>query len=409
MYIFAVILTILASLFGLEWLMRNLLVLRVWRGIYHLTNNSETDLADDDKKPPLLSIVVAAKDEEAHIEACLTSLLSQDYPNFEIVVVNDRSEDATADIINKIQKIQKTTAKEQDQKHRIQAITIHELPDGWCGKNHAMQNGIAASKGQWVCMTDADCRLESTRTMSVAMSYARRTETDMLSLLPRLTMSGFWEKFLLPILSGVLMIWFPPKKVNNPDRPEAYANGMFMLIRQDAYEAIGTHEAVKGSLIEDMDLARNIKSAGCRLQMVPTRGLLSVRMYTSLEQIVGGWVRIFLGSFQTFTSLLKALLVLTGRGLMPTLTAVVGFAMYAAGLGPRDWWLACGCIGAAGLVAQLVMTARFFHYTGSRWWLGCLYPLGCGVVAGILIKTMLKLRPGAKMTWRGTHYDAAGK
>ncbi len=397
MHCFAIILTIFASLLGLEWLLRNALALRVWHSIFTLTPESETlSLSEPDQKTPLLSIIVAAKDEEANIQPCLNSLLAQDYPNFEIIVVNDRSKDATAKIIEKM------AADEP----RIRPITITELPEGWCGKNHAMQKGIAQAKGDWICMTDADCTQDSSRTMSIAMHYAMKNRTDMLSLLPTMTMLGFWEKFLLPILSGVLMIWFPPKKVNNPKSSVAYANGMFMLIRREAYETIGAHEKIKGSLIEDMDMARNIKAAGLKLNMVPTRKLFSVRMYSSLSQIVTGWVRIFLGSFGNFLGLSKALLVLIGRGLMPTITTALGFTMYGINAHASEWWLVCGYISAAGLVAQLVMTARFYHYAGTPWILGCFYPIGCSCVAGILLKTMLKLRPGAKMTWRGTHYDA---
>ncbi len=392
MYIFAVTITIVTGLVGLEWLVRNCFALRVWQGIFRLTPEAPVTRAN----APLLSVVVAAKDEQDHIGPCIESLLRQDYPSIEIIVVDDRSEDNTADIIREIQ------ARDS----RVRSLKIDSLPEGWCGKNHAMQHGIARASGEWICMTDADCRLDSPRTLAVAMHHAMQTNAAMLSLLPTMTMVGLWEKFLQPILSGVLMIWFPPKKVNDPARPEAYANGMFMLLRRDAYQTIGTHEAIRSSLIEDMDLARNIKSAGLKLQMVPTRGLFSVRMYTSLGQIIRGWVRIFHGCFGSFVGLAKATGVLVGRGLTPTVGMSVGFAMYATGVNPTQWWLACGCVGAAGLAAQLVMICRYYRYFGTSWQLGCFYPLGCSIAAGVLVGTMFKLRPGAKMTWRGTEYRA---
>ena len=202
------------------------------------------------------------------------------------------------------------------------------------------------------------------------------------------------------------MIWFPPTRVNNPAKSHAYANGMFMLIRRDAYDAIGAHEAIKGSLIEDMDMARRIKSSGRKLQTAPTRGLISVRMYTSLAEFRRGWVRIFLGCFRSVGRLLGALLVLVGRGLTPTLTTAVGLAAFTTGAAPGGWWLACGVVGATSLVAQLVMTTRYYRYAGAPWQLGLLYPFGCSAVSAILIETMFRLRSGAKIVWKDTSYSA---
>ncbi|MCD4824300.1 MAG: glycosyltransferase [Phycisphaerae bacterium] len=385
------IVTVAGGLVGLEWIARNIFALRAWRNAFHLTE----DFSQPAEALPKLSVVVAAKDEEANIASCVKSLLGQDYPNLELIVVDDRSEDKTAEIVRQI------AAGDS----RLKLLQITELPEGWCGKNHAMQNGLAKITSDWLCMTDADCTFDSPKTLSLAMEFALHKQTDMLSLLPTLTMGGFWERFLLPICGGVLMIWFPPHRVNNPKRPEAYANGMFMLMRREAYQAIGTHEAIKGSLIEDMDLARKIKTSGRNLQTVPTVGLFSVRMYTSLEQIQRGWVRIFVGSFQNLWRLLKALGVLTGRGLTPFVTMAIGWAMVLAGVGPQQWWQACAAVGSVGLAAQLVMTSRFYHHAGSSWWLGLLYPIGCGWVACLLIKTMAALRSGAKIVWRNTTYD----
>ncbi len=270
-----------------------------------------------------------------------------------------------------------------------------------------MQNGIAESNGKWILMTDADCQMSTPRTLSVAMRYAIDNKIDMLSILPTMKMGGFWEQFLLPILSGILMVWFRPQRVNDPKKPQAYANGMFMLITREGYDAIGTHEAIKGSLIEDMDMARKIKSSSRRLVMAPSRNILSVRMYHHLSEILGGWNRIFVGTFQNFRGLAMAFLVLITRGLTTSILGAIGFILYAAGAQSPAWWLACGIIGAAGTVAELIMTARFFKYTGSKWWIGLLYLPGCAIGALILIRAMFTLLPWVKITWRGTSYSGS--
>ncbi len=407
MPVFAVILMVPAALVGLAWLIRNLLALRAWRRLFHLSPQY-LDMQDRPDGPvgdnldlPMVSVVVAAKDEQANIETCVRTILDQDYPNFELIVCDDRSVDATGAIVGRI------AAGDS----RVRLISITELPQGWAGKNHAMQSGIAAAGGQWICMTDADCRHISRRTLSAAMQYAGHCGADMLSVLPTLEMRGFWENLLQPVCCGLLMMWFPPGKVNDPARPHAYANGMFMLIRRSAYEAIGTHEAIKGSLIEDMDMARRIKSRGLNLRMVPSEGLVSVRMYTSLRGIFRGWGRIYIGAFRNVPRLMLAWLAMVGKGLTCYLAAGIGLGMYAAGAGLApgaggQWWLACGLVGAGGAAAETVMVARYLRHVGSRGVLCLLYPLAAAMTAAILVKAMLMRRPGGKIIWRDTSYAA---
>lgn len=393
MHTFAVIMTFLTAAVGLEWIVRNLLALRVWRAMFHLTAGYPLTRTDW----PTLSLVVPARNEEANIEACLASLLEQDYPGLELIVVNDRSTDATGRI-----------ARELARKDaRLQVVDVEHLPEGWCGKNHAMQRGIERARGEWILMHDADCRQACPRTLRLAMQYALNTGADMLSLMPEHRYESFWERYLLPILSGVLMIWFRPSSVSNPRKRVAFANGMFMLIRREAYEAIGTHEAVRGSLIEDMDIARLVKGRGLNLQVAPTADLFTVRMYSSLAQIVRGWERIFIGAFRSVLGLSKVLLVLTGRGLTPAVTAGLGWGMVAAGAAPAEWWHAAALIGSVSLLAQLVMAARFSHHLKSRWWYGLTYPVACLIVSALLVKAMVKVGLRGKIVWRETAYDLA--
>jgi len=390
MQLFAIIVTSLAAGVGLEWILRNLLALRFWRAMFHLQADYPITLEDW----PSLSVVVPARDEQANIKTCLTSLLDQDYPDLEVIVVNDRSTDDTGQIARDI------AARDS----RLRVVEIDTLPDGWCGKNHAMQRGIEQAGGEWILMHDADCRQVCPGTLRLAMQYAVDTQADMVSLLPEHQYESFWERYLLPVLTGVLMVWFRPSRVSNPRKPEAFANGMFMLIRRQAYQAIGTHQAVRGSLIEDIDIARLVKGRGLNLQVAPSTGLFTVRMYTSLAQIVRGWERIFVGAFRSLWGLTKALGVLVGRGLTPAVTAGIGWGMVAAGAAPAGWWQVAAIIGSVSLLAQLVMAARFFVHLKSRWVYGLTYPAVCAIVSVLLIKAMFKLRPGGKIIWRDTAY-----
>lgn len=387
-----VALIVLACLVLGIWTSRHLLITHHRRRELVLTANRRLDGGADDQ--PFVSVVVAAKDEAENIESCVRTMLAQDYPDFEMIVVNDRSEDDTAEIVQGI-------AAEDP---RLRLISIEQLPEGWCGKNNAMQTGVAEARGQWICMLDADCRQDSARTLSLAVDYARHTRADLLSILPSLAMKGFWENVVQPVCSGIMMIWFHPDKVNDPRKPHAYANGAFMLMRRAAYERIGTHEAVRDKVNEDMHMAARIKSGGMNLRVVRNRGLYTVRMYTSLREIVRGWSRIFYGTFGTLKRLTLSLAVLALMGLLPYTAAILGLVGAAAGAEPHAALLALGLVGLAGIVMQISVIYRFYHLIHARADLAWTYALGCAVGIVALVLAMTKLRRGATVTWRNTAY-----
>jgi hypothetical protein len=258
-------------------------------------------------------------------------------------------------------------------------------------------------------MTDADCRFLSPRTLSVAVQHARDCGADMLSVLPTLEMRGFWENVVQPVCGGLMMIWFRPDKVNDPARPNAYANGAFILIKRSAYDALGGHEAVKDQVNEDMHMAALCKAKGLKLRVIRNDGLYLVRMYTSLGRIVRGWGRIFFGTFGTRKRLGISLAVLVVMGMLPYLSAGLGLGLAAAGVGPVGAWWACGIVGAAASLLQLSVIARFYRLTGAKASLAWAYMLGCGVATIALIIALRKLRRGSQVVWRGTRYTRAKK
>ncbi|MDY6913872.1 MAG: glycosyltransferase family 2 protein [Planctomycetota bacterium] len=390
MVVLPTILVVLASLIFLMWTSRHVVIWHERRTGFLLSEDYPGPLGD----APRISVLVAAKDEQENIGACVRSICRQDYPNFKLIVCNDRSTDATGDIVRRI-------AAEDD---RVRLIDIDSLPDGWCGKNNAMQTGIADDDGEWLCMIDADCKQDSHRTLSAAMQYALDCKVDLLSVLPNLTMRGFWENVIQPVCGGVMMIWFNPDHVNDPENRTAYANGAFMLMKRDAYRAIGTHEAVKDQVNEDMHMAARIKAAGLKLRVVRNRGLYQVRMYRSLGQIIRGWSRIFYGTFGTLRRLSVSLALLFTMGLLPYICMAVGFSLAGGAL-----WRACGLIGAAAAVMQISVIYRFYKLIGARKLLAWTYPIGCVVTVVSLVMSLTKLRRGARIVWRDTTYSGSVK
>jgi cellulose synthase/poly-beta-1,6-N-acetylglucosamine synthase-like glycosyltransferase len=388
----AAAITVLMGAVFLVWLSRHVLITRQRRRAVLLTPDSPPAPPE----APAISVIVAARNEADNIGACLRCLLRQDYPRFDVVVCNDRSTDGTRAIVEEV------AAGEE----RVRLVDIDRLPEGWYGKNHAVAAGAKASAGEWLCLIDADCRQTSPRTLSVAMRHALDTGADLLSVLPVLEAGGFWQRVMQPVCSGVMMVWFNPDRVNDPRKPTAYANGAFILIRREAYEAVGTHEAIRGEVMEDMHLARRVKHAGMALRVVQSRGLYTVRMYDSLREMLRGWCRIFFGSFASLGRLAASLALIVVMGLVPYAAAAAGLALAAAGVEPRGAWLVCGLSGVAGAAMQLSVVGRFYRLVGAGGRLAWTYALGCVLAGAAVVMAMWKLRAGARLTWRGTSYPA---
>jgi len=390
MTILAAILTGIAAAVALVWLSRHVMI---WKET-HDGLLLVPDSPGPPDEPPTVSVLVAARNEAGCIEPCVRTMLDQDYPNFHLVVCNDRSTDDTAEIVEGI-------AREDD---RLRLMNVRDLPAGWCGKNNAMQQGIATTDGEWICMLDADCRQVSHRTLSTAVQYAVDNHCDLLSVLPTLEMKTFWEYVVQPVASGVMMIWFHPDKVNDPARANAYANGAFILIRRETYEAIGTHEAVKDCLNEDMHMARLVKQAKLNLKVIRSEGLYLVRMYTSFREIFRGWSRIFFGTFGTLRRLTVSLTAVLVMGLVPYLIAALGVGLLAAGSRPTWAGWAMACSGGAAVALQLSSIFRYYRLLGSKSWLFWTYPIASLIVGAALVGSLTKLRRGATVVWKSTSY-----
>lgn len=341
---------------------------------------------------PSLSVLVAAKDEEENIGRCVEGLLAQDYPRLQIVVINDRSDDRTGEIIDEL----------ADDDSRVSAVHVKELRAGWFGKNNAMREGVERATGDWLCFSDADCAYDSPRLLTAAVRFALREQVDFLSVLPRLEAGTFWERVVQPVAGAIMVFWFPPQKVNSPNSSRAYANGAFMLMPRKTYQAIGGHEPVKATLNEDMHMARLVKAAGLRLQVIRGGDLYRVRMYTGIKHIWRGWSRIFYGCFGTFPRLLTSVLMLSVFSLSPYVTLL---ASLLAGSG---WpWLPA----AAGfaIVAQQSVLGRFYQVTGSRPHWALSYPLGAALCLGMTLNAMRRLGGVTSTTWRGTTYRGGAR
>ena len=226
---------------------------------------------------PGISVIVPARNEEAVIAACIESLIQQE-EIAEIVVVNDQSTDKTAEIVRAL------AAKHS----RVKMIEVTELPAGWVGKNYAVSLGACQAKGEWLLFTDADAVHENHAAAS-AKAIARERGAALVSYSPEQIMETWYEKALIPYTYCRLAKKFSYEQVNDPAKTAAAANGQFLLIRRDAYEAVGGHASIAGEVLEDVALAKRVKSAGYRIWFGSGKGIVRVRMYRSFRAMWAGW------------------------------------------------------------------------------------------------------------------------
>ncbi|MFL6424464.1 MAG: glycosyltransferase [Nitrososphaeraceae archaeon] len=208
-------------------------------------------------KNPKVSVILPARNEEKYIAKCLESLLDQDYPNFEIIAVNDSSNDKTGDIIYEYAK----------KNSCIVTVNAKPKPDGWAGKNWACYEGYLRATGDVFLFTDADT-VHSPYTMSLALGHVLRDNLDAITAIPRLLCKDVWTKITLPMLSNFLHSRFSPLRVNNPKTKTGYFFGSFYMITRRTYEMVGTHKIVKHELVEDGALGGMVKEQKFRMKMV---------------------------------------------------------------------------------------------------------------------------------------------
>ena len=224
-----------------------------------------------------VTAIVPARNEEGVIAACVESLARQ--PEIaEILVVNDQSTDATASVVRDLmEKIQ-----------NLRLLETSELPDGWVGKNHALWVGVQEAKSQWLLFTDADAEHES-NSAAHALRLAQQHDAALVSFSPEQVTSAGYEKALIPYIFLRLAKHFSYDKVNDPKSPAAAANGQFLMMRRDVYDAIGGHSSVAGEVLEDVALAMRVKASGRRIWFASGKGFVRVRMYRSFAALWQGW------------------------------------------------------------------------------------------------------------------------
>ena len=359
--------------------------------IYWIHDQNHMDIVVDSMpvpaNAPLISICVPARNEERNLRTCLEAILAQKYPNFELIVVDDRSTDATPALL-----------KELSNETRLHALVGAELPPGWAGKPHALHQASLTARGEWLCFVDADTFL-APEALASCYIKARETHADLFTVLTYQITGSFWEKVVLPLVMTALSVGFSPRKVNDPSRRDAVANGQFIMIKRSVYQAIGGYEHLKDQIVEDKAIAEQVKNNGYRL------------MYTSLPQMWEGWTKnIYLGLRDQ-----PALLILGAVGALLFVIAALVLPLWPL-LGlflflHRGGWMAAAIITEAlilwgALIYKRAAVARSMDI--SRWY-AMTTPLGAGVFTAMMLTSSWKVISGQGVTWKGRKYKPDAK
>ena len=340
-----------------------------------------------------MSVVVPARNEAANIVRCLESVAASDYPAFEVVVVDDRSEDETGALARGVA---------PGRARRLAVLDGEPVPEGWLGKPWACWQGARVSTGDLLLFTDADT-IHSPDLLRRVVADLDETGADAHTVAGRQIVASFWERVVQPQIFGLLLLRFAGtmRRPLPPDRwRDAIANGQYLLFRRETYEAVGGHRAVRGEVVEDLSLAQILVRDGHRLVVREAEDALATRMYRSLGGILEGWTKnLAAGIRQSVPRGLRTVAAPLGAlawilfWVVPPVLLVAGL-LGVGGEGVVVW---AGVTTGLGL---LVWGGGARYLGISPLW-GVFYPVGAAMTAFIYLRSWVR---GSRVVWKGRTY-----
>jgi len=335
---------------------------------------------------PKVSIIVPARNEETDIAQCLSSLLDLDYGDYDVIAINDRSTDRTGEIMEELARAHTAAGKS------ILRVTHHrELPSGWLGKTHAMWTGANQATGDWLLFTDADV-LFKRDSLRRAVAYAEAERADHLVLFPQMITKTAGESMMIAFFQTMFVFGHRPWKVADPKSRDHIGVGAFNLIRRRVYEAVGTYEALRMEVLDDMKLGKVVKNAGFAQRNVFGGDLISLRWARGAMGVVDNLTKNFFAvlSFQWWRTLLSA------------------FGLAFLNLGP--FLGVCLAHGWARLPYAIALASIFAIYVGMSWrsripaYYFVLHPVSTAFFIYTLLLSMFHALWNDGIIWRGTKY-----
>lgn len=345
---------------------------------------------------PLVSVVVPARNEEHNIRSVLTSLSALRYPAFEIVVVDDRSDDRTAELARSV---------DPGRAERLVVVDGEALPEAWLGKPWACWQGALRARGSLLLFTDADT-IHAPSLLERSVAALQTGGAGAVTVVGRQLMESFWERVVQPQIFLAMTLRYPDaSRPFSPSRwRSAIANGQYILVRREVYDRVGGHGRVRGEVVEDLRLAQELVRDGHRLLLRRAEDAFATRMYRSLGEVVDGWSKnLVLGGLQTLPPWLRPLTppAMLLSGVLWWILPPAVLAAAATGSLGTPWLVWSAGVVAVSLVFWCAVTRRF----GAPWYYGAAYPAGAAVSVWILLRSWLGMR---RVQWKGRDYRVAG-
>ena len=339
-------------------------------------------------RAPRVSVIVPARNEESYVDACLGSLREQDYPDYEVICIDDSSQDKTGSIM----------ARHAAESERIVHVSAEPKPDGWMGKNWACSQGYARASGELLLFTDSDTR-HAPATISSAVSELLSQDLDALTGIPRIRAPEFWTRVTLPVISVFLDTRFSALRVNDPSTKVGYFFGSFFIIKKETYESVGTHEGVRHEIVEDGALGSKVKAAGHRMRMARAEHLVDAVWARDGGTLWEGMKRLMVPLYVQDPKLASAILGAVCALLFAPF-AVLPYAIWAPGVA------GAALLAASASASALVYAGTFMEaaHLGSGLRHALLAPLGALVVVAGFAAGIIRARGRDSVSWRGRRY-----
>jgi glycosyltransferase involved in cell wall biosynthesis len=335
----------------------------------------------EDKHCPRISLIFAARDEEEKLPSALATLATIEYPELEMIAVDDRSQDSTGQILDQFAK---THA-------RLRVVHVKELPSGWLGKPHALENGYEASTGDWLLFTDADVKF-APDAVRRAVAIAQQRNLDHLTLFGDVEMVGFWETVLITFFGLAFHMAHDPYRVSNPHSRAYMGVGAFQLMKRSAYEACGTHRRLAMEVLDDMKLGKLVKQAGLRSAVAVAQASVVVRWHAGVGNLIRGVTKNFFAALEyKLPFVVVAICTMLLLNVAPFVGVIFGHGWVRI-LAGVSVVIAIGFHVGVDLVMRVSPLYALTH------------PLGAVLFTYMLVRsTVVTLRQGG-VTWRGTFY-----
>ena len=331
---------------------------------------------------PSVSVVIAARNEERNVREGLESVLGLDYPDLDVIVVDDRSEDATGAILDEL-------ASGDD---RLRVVHIGELPEGWLGKNHASQRGAESARGEVLLFTDADVVFEPT-VLARAVRCMQRDGLDHLTAPPDVATPSLAMELFVATFALCFNGYFRPWRMADPKSRRAIGSGAFNLVTKDAWERAGTHAAIALRPDDDLRLGQLLKDSGARQAFGVAGKMVRVEWYPSVREAMRGLEKNTLAAVDFSLGILVA-----GATAQIVLTAWPYAAVFVTS-GPTRW------LNAATVVLLISVQAWLLRSTSLRAWVGFALPLGTLMVVFTYLRAAVLTYVRGGIRWRGTFYS----